>query len=152
VKQIQHIVGLHDAQRQHLVTLQTQRCDQAAVRSNSATFVCATRLFSERAAFDTEVALYRDPVLEQVLPELLIENGNEGGAMCSRSGIVFPPHIVTERGLTARDWTNVFRSYFDIASMIDHHAQLLHTLHASGRVHRDVKSGCCYWCSQARCM
>jgi hypothetical protein len=129
----------HDGQRQHLVTLQTQRCDQAAVRSNSATFVCACRFFSERADFDSEVALYRDPVLEQVLPKLLIANGNEGGAMRSRSGFVFPPYIVTERGVTACDWMKACRSYFDIASMIEHLAQLLHTLHASGRVHRDVK-------------
>jgi serine/threonine protein kinase len=67
-------------------------------------------------------------------------NDSASGAMRSRSGFVFPPCIVTERGVTARDWTGLrHRTYFDVASMVERLAQLLHTLHASGRVHRDLK-------------
>ena len=44
------------------------------------------------------MALYRDPVLQEVLPQMLQVNANAGGAVRSRSGYPFPPRVVLERG------------------------------------------------------
>jgi serine/threonine protein kinase len=82
------------------------------------------------------VALYQDPVLKRVLPQLLRASSNAGGAVRSRSGFVFPPYLVLERGGTLQQWKPEERSFFEIVSMV---AALLNTLHASGRVHRDLK-------------
>jgi hypothetical protein len=41
--------------------------------------------------------------------------------------------------ITLRRWNQEHRSFFDVVSMVERLAALLHTLHISGRVHRDLK-------------
>ena len=40
------------------------------------------------------MALYRDPILQHILPELLHAHDNSDGTARSRSGFTFPPHLV----------------------------------------------------------
>ena len=63
------------------------------------------RLFLERQEFEQEVGLYRDPVLKRVLPDLIRAHDNADGAVRSRSGFVFPPFFVLERGMTLSEWS-----------------------------------------------
>lgn len=49
---------------------------------------------------------------------------------------------VLERGITMRDWAaRGVRNFFEISAMVDSVCSLLDTLHASGRIHRDLKPG-----------
>ena len=60
--------------------------------------------------------------------------------MCS--GFAFPPYLVLERGITLDKWTGEGpRKFGEILSFCDHLAELLATLHAAGKVHRDLKPG-----------
>ena len=59
------------------------------------------RLFHQKVEFETEVALYRDPLLKQLLPDLLDANENADGKVRSRSGVPFAPYMVLERGAHA---------------------------------------------------
>ena len=94
-------------------------------------------------------------MLRQVLPELLHAHDNADGAARSRSGYVFPPHLVLERGITLRAWCTCStggggsagngggraRNFFEVSTMVDSVGSMLAQLHASGRVHRDIKPG-----------
>jgi hypothetical protein len=97
------------------------------------------RFFHVRADFEEEVALYRDPVLKKVLPELLAVTDNADGGVTSRSGYAYPPFFVLERGQTLAEWVKSPRNFFEITTLVERLAQLLHELHGSGRVHRDLK-------------
>ena len=61
--------------------------------------------------------------------------------MRSRSGFVFPPFLVLERGMTLQHWAEQARGFGEVVSMVERLASLLEVLHASGRVHRDMKPG-----------
>ena len=97
------------------------------------------RFFHNAQEFVEELALYRDPVLQQALPQLIHASDNAGSAVRSRSGYAFPPFVVLERGLTLKEWVKQERSFGEIMSMVEHLAHLLNVLHTSGRVHRDLK-------------
>ena len=56
------------------------------------------RFFHQRHEYEREAALYRDPVLSKLLPELLEATGNDDSAVRSRSGLPLPPFMVLERG------------------------------------------------------
>jgi hypothetical protein len=71
------------------------------------------------------VALYRDPVLRRMLPELRRASDNADGAARSRSGYTFPPYFVLERGMTLREWGRQPRSHFEVSTMVERVAQLL---------------------------
>ena len=55
------------------------------------------------------------------------------------SGFEFPPFLVLERGITFGAWAEQRRRYSEVLTMFEQIAELLHVLHASGRVHRDLK-------------
>jgi hypothetical protein len=97
------------------------------------------RLFHRGEEFEAEVALYCNPILRQVLPELRRASDNEDGAVCSRSGYVFPPYFALERGITLREWRRQPRGHHEVTTMLERIAQLLAVLHAADYVHRDVK-------------
>jgi serine/threonine protein kinase len=95
-------------------------------------------MFLDKTEFEDEVSLYRTPALARIMPDLLHADDNASGAVRSRSGYVFPPFFVLERGTTLRTWLQEERS-FDVSAMVEALAQLLARLHAAGYVHRDVK-------------
>ena len=97
------------------------------------------RFFIHLPDFEREVQLYRDPLLRRVLPSLLHASDNSDRAAHSRSGFVFPPFFVLERGMTLQEWIKQPRGFFEVSVMVEHIARLLHTLHAAERVHRDLK-------------
>jgi hypothetical protein len=99
----------------------------------------AIKFFHSREEFEEEAALYRDPVVAQALPALLHAADNASGATRTASGYAFPPHLVIERGMDLAEWRRRPRSYAEVLGVVDSVAQLLATLHASGRVHRDLK-------------
>ena len=99
------------------------------------------RLFHDGHEFEEEVALYRDPVLRAVLPAILYASANANGDVRSQSGYVFPPFMVLERGITMREWVKSGRNFFEVSTMVDSLCTMLDTLHASGRMHRDLKPG-----------
>ena len=86
-----------------------------------------------------EARHYRDPVLRQVLPPLLHASENADGAARSRAGVPFPPFIVLERGIPLFEWAQQPRRQMESIVMVEALAELLATLHESGRVHRDLK-------------
>jgi serine/threonine protein kinase len=86
------------------------------------------------------VALYRDPPLRSVLPDLLHADDNAHGTVRSKGGSYkVPPFMVLERGITLRVWRVRPRNFFEVSTMLDSVARLLATLHNSGRLHRDLK-------------
>ena len=97
------------------------------------------RLFYSRAEFEEEVALYRDPALACIMPDLLHADNNNAGTVRSRSGYAFPPFLVIERGTTLLTWLAEQRNFFEVSTMVEALARLLDSLHAAGYVHRDVK-------------
>lgn len=100
------------------------------------------RFFLERKDFDAEVELYRDATLSQILPQILHGDDNARGSACTRGGYILPPYLVLERGITLEAWSRTHaRNFFEVSAMIDSVARMLATLHASGRVHRDLKPG-----------
>ena len=98
------------------------------------------RFFLDPAEFEQEVSVYQDPVLSKALPSLIHATDNRNGAARSRSGFVFPPFFVMERGTTLSRWVaQRTRNVAEVALMLDGMARLLAELHAAGLVHRDIK-------------
>ena len=96
-------------------------------------------MFLEQDEFEEEVALYRDPALARIMPDLLYATDNASGAIRSQSGYAFPPFLVLERGTTLRTWLQEERNFFEVTTMVEAIARLLDSLHTAGYVHRDVK-------------
>ena len=94
------------------------------------------RLYLRREDFDEEAGHFRDPVLCQVLPAAHLITDNSDGFVRSGSGMPFPPFIVLERGITLADWGVQPRKALQVIGMVEAVAELLVTLHASGKVHR----------------
>ena len=94
------------------------------------------RLFLRTQDFEEEAAQFRDPVLRQVLPQLHHISDNADGAVRTTSGVPFPPFLVLERGQTLADWCMQPRKALQVIGMVEAVAELLATLHASGRAHR----------------
>ena len=67
-----------------------QRCQDGAEM--------AVKFFLTPSGYDRELAYYQDPTLRAILVPVAYFDGNEGGAVRSSSGYVFPPFIVVERG------------------------------------------------------
>ena len=96
--------------------------------------------FFKPAEFEEELALYCDPVLSKALPTVRFSSDNRDCAARSRSGFVFPPFIVLERGVTLSNWARKQqRSSFSVALMVEELGKLLAGLHDAGLVHRDIK-------------
>jgi serine/threonine protein kinase len=75
-----------------------------------------------------------------VLPDLVYNSDNANGAVCSRSGYVFPPFFVLKRGTTLRDWCRgQSRGFFEVINMAESVAKQLDIMHHAGYVHRDLK-------------
>ena len=90
--------------------------------------------------YNEEAAHYNDAVLNKVMPQLVTASDNSTGAHRSRSGYVFPPFFVLERGLTLRDWGANQRGFFEVTGMLEAVAKMLDVLHCAGRVHRCAAS------------
>jgi len=58
----------------------------------------AVDCFLSRGAFERELESYQDARLRAVLVPVLHGDNNESGDVRTRSGYVFPPYIVVERG------------------------------------------------------
>ena len=107
------------------------------------------RIFHSRDEFEEEVALYRDPALASIMPDLLYANDNESGSVRSLSGYAFPPFFVLERGVTLLTWTEEVRNFFEVSTMVEALARLLDSLHEAGYVHRGIKVLCPSLCLRA---
>ena len=83
--------------------------------------------------------MYGNPAVRATLPELYVASANSDGAVRARSGYVFPPFFVTERGITLAEWVQQGRDALAVLGMCKEVAELLATLHAAGQVHRDIK-------------
>ena len=100
----------------------------------------AVKVFIHPAAFEEEVAQYRDPVLQRCLPALLYATDNSEGAFRSYDGsFAIPPFLVVERGLSMQDWASAVRRPMEVLGLVESVARLLQILHEQGRVHRDIK-------------
>lgn len=66
--------------------------------------------------YEEEAALYHDPVLCKLLPEILHSSNNADGRISSRSGVPFPPFLVLERGVTLSQWSNSPQTFFTVRS------------------------------------
>ena len=83
--------------------------------------------------------MYRNAAVKPVLPDLFAATPNGDGAVRARSGYVFPPFLVMERGMTLAEWLQAPRDSLAVLGMFNSCAALLATLHAAGQVHRDLK-------------
>ena len=102
------------------------------------------RFFNNPREFEAEHALYRDPLLAQLLPTLHHATNNADGAISTHSLpghhiFPFPAFMVLERGATLSDWCSRLRNYGEVLGMIESLARLLTILHSAGCVHRDLK-------------
>lgn len=74
------------------------------------------------------MALYRDKRLAPTLPRLVHANDNSHGRLTSRSGYVYPPYLVLERGMTLSKWvadSEGGRGYGEVLTMLESVAHLL---------------------------
>ena len=97
------------------------------------------RFFLSPSDYGTELRLYEDPLCRTCLPQLV--HATEG-TPCEARGFedyVFPPFLVTDRGITLLQWAESFRSPSAVLAMVAEVAELLGTMHRGGIVHRDVK-------------
>ena len=91
------------------------------------------------------MALYKEPALSRIMPELLYATANSDGAVNNRSGYAFPPFLVIERGTTLLTWLEEERNFFEVIAMVEALAHLLDNLHCAGYVHRDMKARSRVW-------
>ena len=99
---------------------------------------CLCRFFFRRDDYDREARMYRDKVLCGMLPKLHRAKGDN--EVQNGRGFVFPPFIVMERGTTMTDWLKQKPDpFFAIGGMVRSVAVMVKHLHASRRVHRDIK-------------
>ena len=100
------------------------------------------RFFFKPEEFEEELALYSDPVLSKALPTVRFSSDNRDCSARSRSGFVFPPFIVLERGVTLAKWAaERQRTAASVVLMMEEVGKLLAGLHDAGLVHRDIKPG-----------
>ena len=99
----------------------------------------ACRFFNRVQDYAIEETMYRNERVKPVLPDLFAASPNGDGAVRARSGYVFPPFLVMERGMTLAEWLQSPRDALAVLSMFKDCAALLVTLHAAGHVHRDLK-------------
>ena len=78
----------------------------------------AHRVFCDAHAFEEEAAQYRDPVLKQVLPDLVYASVNTDGAVRSMRGFAFPPFLVIERGMPLSTWMLQRRKPMEVCNNI----------------------------------
>jgi hypothetical protein len=113
----------------------------------------AVKFFFKLEAFQREAALYADPVIRVMMAATRSLCANTDGVLRSSSGIVFPPHIVIERGEPLDEWTKrmvrranggeiplvaTFQALTNIA-------ERLLLLHKAGYVHCDLKPSNVLW-------
>ena len=98
-----------------------------------------SRFFNRASDYAIEERMYHNTDIKQTLPELFAAGANGDGALRARSGYVFPPFLVMERGMTLAEWVQQRRDALAVLSMFKDCAALLATLHAAGHVHRDLK-------------
>lgn len=100
----------------------------------------AIKVFCDARAYEEELVQYRDPVLLKCLPELILASDNSDALVRSAgSGFPFPPFLVIERGLVLTQWVQAERRAMEVLILVESAAELLASLHANGRVHRDIK-------------
>lgn len=97
------------------------------------------RFFLRRHAFDCEWRLYVDPLLTPIQPTLHAASHNSDGHARAPDGHKLPPYLVLDRGLPLSNWRETPRLLAALVGMVHEVAALLARLHASGRVHRDLK-------------
>ena len=115
------------------------KCRCIAPRRFDVLSTCARRFFNRVQDYAIEDAMYRNTAIKPVLPDLFAAAPNGDGAVRARSGYVFPPFLVMERGMTLAEWLQAPRDSLAVLSMFKDCAALLATLHAAGHVHRDLK-------------
>lgn len=79
----------------------------------------AVKFFLQKKDFEREVRLYKDAELRRAMPRLFAAVANRGGEWRSRGGLVLPPHIVLERGVTLRDWSREARKYGELLNLFE---------------------------------
>jgi hypothetical protein len=94
------------------------------------------RFFVQQEDMEVEMALAEVPAVRQVLPMVLHAHDSSKMTVSDSAGYRYSPcFIVRERGATLRRWRARPRTYTDVLALVDSLAQLLRTLHGSGRVH-----------------
>ena len=68
------------------------------------TLVATCRFYTWRSAFERERALYEDAALRPMMPATHAIVANADGALKARSGYVWPPCIIIERGESLEQW------------------------------------------------
>ena len=75
---------------------------ERALSPTHLTVMLVRRFFHDMNEFEEEVALYRDAALRKILPKIWYAHDNADARVRSRSGFVFPPFFVLERGMTLK--------------------------------------------------
>lgn len=123
-----------------VATCTCKSCAPRADRGRRAAGRC--RFFFAQQEFEEEAAHYKSPALAQTLPRLHHASANQAGTVVSRSGFVFPPFFIMERGIPLDTWAGqAVRGFGEVLTMVESLAKLLQVLHTEGLVHRDLKPG-----------
>ena len=103
-------------------------------------FRCPQRRFYRHARdYESDEAVCSSAATAAIAPDVYAGSANADGAARSRNGYAFPPFLVMERGMTLAEWAARRRTLLETLAMCRDCATLLATLHAAGRVHRDLK-------------
>jgi serine/threonine protein kinase len=97
------------------------------------------RYFERVADYAFEVRLFKDSIIQPLLPTLVENNDNLDSSVTTLDGFAFPPYIVMDRGLPLSEWKRIERQILSVLDMLAEAATLLQTLHGTGRVHCNLK-------------
>jgi serine/threonine protein kinase len=100
---------------------------------------CTYRYFERVAHYAFEVRLFKDSMIQPLLPTLVENNDNLDSSVTTLDGFAFPPYIVMDRGTPLSEWKRIERQILSVLDMLAEAATLLQTLHGTGRVHCDLK-------------
>lgn len=101
---------------------------------------CAIKFYISHATFAHERAVYRDPNIRAVSPEILHMYDSDVGALVDPTGRPLLSFIVFERGEALDEWAR--RRMPDLITSIQviwHVADVLQNLHKANIAHRDLK-------------
>ena len=141
---VQFMRGVQDGHNYATKVLLYPPCPPPLVcgRDDSRRARVCMQFYVHREAFDTELQVYKEQTLKQLMPRRFDVIANLESSLRAPGGYVFPPCIVLERGEPLNEFArNVEHEFITVVQALVVLAKKLQLLHEAGWVHRDLKPG-----------